>query len=369
MTSSSRTAHVRLGIAAFAAVALCTLVPMASSADPGLGDLNSQLSREQSRERSLTADVASLSRTISTLGAQIALVRGREAEVRAELHRDRAELARIRALLVREQRLVEVLKAQLARARLVLARQLVSNYEGDKPDLVAVVLDARGFNDLLERIDFLRRAEGEQQTIIKIATADKAAADAAERRLSDTEAADRRITQGAAIRVKALAGMNALLQSRQGALQHARDAQQTALAATRAKGSRLQTEIATLRAQQAAAARAAAATSAPASTSPPASTSSSAVAPVSSGTAPGPSAGWAIPHSVVLCESGGQNLPPNGAGASGYYQIVPGTWKQYGGTGSAAYRAGKAEQDAVARRIWQGSGASAWVCAGIVGIT
>ncbi len=71
----------------------------------------------------------------------------------------------------------------------------------------------------------------------------------------------------------------------------------------------------------------------------------------------------------MLCESGGQNLPPNSAGASGYYQILPGTWKQYGGTGSAAYQAGKGEQDAVARRIWQGSGASAWVCAGIVGIT
>jgi peptidoglycan hydrolase CwlO-like protein len=363
MTSSSRIAHLRLGIAAFAGAAACALLPVASSADPGLGDLNSQLSRQQSRERSLSASVASLSGTISSLGGQIALVRGREAEVRAELRRDRAELARIRALLVREQRLVTVLKARLARARVVLARQLVSNYEGDKPDLVAVVLDANGFNDLLERIDFLRRAEGEQQSIIKIATADKAAADAAERRLSDTEAADRRITQGDAIRVKALAGMNALLQSKQGALQRTRDAQQTALAATRAKGSRLQTEIARLRAQQAAAARAAAATPAPASTS------SAAAAPVSSGAAPGPSAGWAIPHSVVLCESGGQNLPPNGAGASGYYQILPGTWKQYGGSGSAAYQAGKAEQDAVARRIWHGTGASAWVCAGIVGIT
>jgi peptidoglycan hydrolase CwlO-like protein len=361
MTSSSRTAHLRLGIAAFAAAAACTLLPVASSADPGLGDLNSRLSREQSRERSLSASVASLSRTISSLGGQIALVRGREAEVRAELRRDRAELARIRALLVREQRLVKVLKAQLARARVMLGRQLVSNYEGDKPDLVAVVLDANGFNDLLERIDFLRRAEGAQQSVIRITTADKAAADAAERRLSETEAADRRLAQGAAIRVKALAGMNALLQSKQGALQRTRDAQQTALSATRAKGSRLQTEIARLRAQQAAAARASAATPAPASTSSPAA--------VSSGAAPGPSAGWAIPHSVVLCESGGQNLPPNGAGASGYYQILPGTWKQYGGTGSAAYQAGKGEQDAVARRIWQGSGASAWVCAGIVGIT
>jgi hypothetical protein len=71
----------------------------------------------------------------------------------------------------------------------------------------------------------------------------------------------------------------------------------------------------------------------------------------------------------VLCESGGQDLPPNSAGASGYYQIMPATWKGEGGSGPAAYLASKAEQDAVASRLWNGgAGASNWVCAGIVGI-
>ena len=53
----------------------------------------------------------------------------------------------------------------------------------------------------------------------------------------------------------------------------------------------------------------------------------------------GGSGGWAIPYAIVLCESGGQNLPPNSAGASGYYQIIPSTWKLFGGTGPAAYLA------------------------------
>jgi len=78
---------------------------------------------------------------------------------------------------------------------------------------------------------------------------------------------------------------------------------------------------------------------------------------------------WAIPGAIVNCESGGQNLPPNGAGASGYYQILPETWRLNGGSGSAAFHASKAEQDRVASRIWAGGrGASQWVCAGIVGI-
>ncbi|MEA2320427.1 MAG: hypothetical protein QOD81_277 [Solirubrobacteraceae bacterium] len=81
----------------------------------------------------------------------------------------------------------------------------------------------------------------------------------------------------------------------------------------------------------------------------------------------GPGGPWAIPWPIVQCESGGQNLPPNSAGASGYYQIVPGTWSLYGGSGPHAYLASKAEQDQVATRIWSGgSGASQWVCAALV---
>jgi hypothetical protein len=74
---------------------------------------------------------------------------------------------------------------------------------------------------------------------------------------------------------------------------------------------------------------------------------------------------WAIPSYIVECESTYQNLPPNSAGASGYYQIIPGTWAAFGGSSpDNAYEHSKAEQDAVAARIWNGgAGAGNWVCA------
>src|SRR5438105_11114021 len=34
------------------------------------------------------------------------------------------------------------------------------------------------------------------------------------------------------------------------------------------------------------------------------------------------SGGWVIPEAIVMCESSGQNLSPNGASAAGYYQIT-----------------------------------------------
>ena len=82
----------------------------------------------------------------------------------------------------------------------------------------------------------------------------------------------------------------------------------------------------------------------------------------------GPGGPWAIPWPIVQCESGGQNLPPNSAGASGYYQMLPSTWKGLGGSTPAAYQASKGEQDRLAATLWAGgAGAHNWVCAGLVG--
>jgi septal ring factor EnvC (AmiA/AmiB activator) len=357
MRHTRRHVPVRSAIATTAALAVlgaAAALPLSSTAQPSLGQLNSQLGQQQGRAQSLSSSIGGISQLISSLDGQIAFVQSREAAVRADLANDRATLARVEQQLARERQLLAVLIARLARARTALSNQLVSSYEGDKPDLVRVVLEAQGFKDLLEKIDFLHRAEKQQQSLIAVTRAAKAQADGAARHLATLDARVRKATEAAATRAAALAGMDSLLHSKQGALQQARAAQQAALAAARARGAQLRSEIARVQAQQAAAAAAAQA---------------SPSGQGSSGPALGPSGGWAIPYAIVLCESGGQNLPPNSAGASGYYQIIPSTWSSFGGTGPAAYLASKAEQDAVASRIWNGgAGASNWACAAIVGI-
>jgi hypothetical protein len=83
----------------------------------------------------------------------------------------------------------------------------------------------------------------------------------------------------------------------------------------------------------------------------------------------GPGGPWAIPWSVVSCESGGQNLPPNSAGASGYYQFIPSTWKLMGGSTPQAYQASKEEQDRLAAKLWNSPGGPAnWDCARMQGL-
>lgn len=348
MSITARTLSLIAVIVAALAVAAGTT---SSAATPSLGQLNSELGAEQAHAQSLNSSIASLNRLIGSLDSQIALVQGREAAVQAQLTSERAALARVETDLNTERAHLAVLRHRLADARARLARQLVSGYESSKPDLVSVVLNANGFNQLLEQLDFLGQAEHAQQSVITATRSAKAQADAAARRLAKLQQTDRQITAATALRVRALAGMNALLQSRQAALQRARAAQQAALAASHARGAQLRRQIGKVQAAQAAAERAAQ------------------QAPTDPLGPSGGSGGWAIPYAIVLCESGGQNLPPNSAGASGYYQIIPSTWRGFGGTGPAAYETSKAEQDAVAARIWNdGAGASNWVCAGIVGI-
>jgi muramidase (phage lysozyme) len=64
-----------------------------------------------------------------------------------------------------------------------------------------------------------------------------------------------------------------------------------------------------------------------------------------------------------MCESGGNfNAVNPSSGAGGAYQILPSTWRLYGGSG-APQDGSPSEQSNIAAQIWADSGPSAWVCA------
>ena len=72
---------------------------------------------------------------------------------------------------------------------------------------------------------------------------------------------------------------------------------------------------------------------------------------------------YSIPTYIVMCESGGNYRALNpSSGAGGAYQIIPSTWRAYGGSG-LPHQASKAEQDRIAAMIWADVGAGAWSCA------
>jgi hypothetical protein len=320
-----------------------------------LGAAQSQLNSEKQREQGLSSQVEALNSQVTALSGQIQLVQSREADARARLSAAQARLAAAHRAVAREQRRLTQLRHILLRARVALATQLRGQYEQPQQSFVSLLVDAHGFQQLLDSLQYLSMAKHHEQSMITATREARSLARTAAARLLSLQHSDATAASAAQAQTNALAGMSVLLNSRESALTHDRAAQSATLSASQARGAQLQAAIASIQKQEQAAEQAEQTVS---------------YGGGSGDAGLGSSAGWAIPYAIVLCESGGQNLPPNSAGASGYYQILPSTWSEFGGSGPAAYLAAKSEQDTVAARIWNnGAGASNWACSAITGVS
>ena len=327
-----------LRLAAFAVLLFCAVLP-ASAAAQDESSLRSTIERSRERESELSGAVARLGPLVARAGREVAVVQGRLTEVESDLAAAEARLAATREELFEGRRRLVRLQRRHAVGRELLAAQLVADYKADEPDVVSFVLGADSFADLLERIVFAQRVRTRNTEILARVREARVRTRHAAIALARLAAERRETAQAISARRAALATMRDGLAARQATLESARAARAQALAGTRAGRADAQRALDHLIAERERAARI---------------------------SQQGPGGPWAIPWPVVQCESGGQNLPPNGAGASGYYQMLPATWKGLGGSTRHAYQAPKAEQDRLAAALWAGgSGARNWVCAGV----
>jgi len=321
------------------ALAVLLLWP-ASALGQSESSLRDRIERSEAREHALSGAVGRLGELAARAGREVAIVQGRLAAVEADLASAETRLAATRDRLQTGRRRLARLQERHAVGRDLLAAQLVADYKADPPDIVSIVLGATTFADLIERIAFARRIRDRNAEILarvrdaRLRTRHLASV------LGKLAAERREATQAIAARRAALASMRDGLAAREATLTRARAARAAALAGTRVGRAQAQRALSSLIAERRRAAAAA---------------------------EHGPGGPWAIPWPIVQCESGGQNLPPNSAGASGYYQMLPSTWKGLGGSTPHAYQAPKAEQDQRAATLWAGgAGARNWVCAGLV---
>jgi hypothetical protein len=301
--------------------------------------LRNQIDSQRGRERTLTGALARLGRLERATAREVAILERRVAAVQADLAQAETLLANTQRRRDRERARALRLRKRLAQSRAQLATLLRERYAGGEPDFVTVVLQADGFARLLETVDFIKRVQRQDARILDDVRRARGESIAEKRVLARLTAKRRDAAEIVRRRHDALAAMAAGLQARRAALAQARAARTAALRVSRASRGRAQRALTRLLAQRAAALRQA-----------------------------GPGGPWAIPWPIVQCESGGQNLPPNAAGASGYYQFMVDTWRGLGGSTPQAYLASKAEQDRLAAQLWNGgAGAGNWVCAALVG--
>jgi murein DD-endopeptidase MepM/ murein hydrolase activator NlpD len=129
-------------------------------------DLQSQVDQkqaeiEQQKERKgvLSSELDKANQAVDQLAGEVAVLRNREAIVVGELRR-------VQQRLNTEKHRLAQLHDQLHRSLNVLRGRLVNIYRTGDPDLLTVMLESDGFDDLVSRYEYLRRIEEQDSDIV-----------------------------------------------------------------------------------------------------------------------------------------------------------------------------------------------------------
>jgi predicted nucleic acid-binding Zn-ribbon protein len=326
-------------IALIAALAGTLLVP-AGAAHASIGSLQAQVDNARAQARQLAGTVQVRNAQYQAAAADASAASRRLAAIEAELANGRARVARLQARVAVATARLRAAQARLRREQGVLAGRLVAIYKSGVPSVTSLLLDSTSFSDLLTRESYMKRIDDADSALVH--------------RVQDLRNRVRAaLVQVKALRAAAQAEVDRIAAARAQAAQARAAAATKAAAAQRARASAqsalsdLHSRIAGWTAQVAALQRAMG----------------------QGGSAAGTVQQWfgdfAIPQSIVMCESGGNYgaVNPN-SGAGGAYQFLPSTYQGLGGKYGSPQNAPKWEQDRLAAKLWAGGrGAGNWECA------
>jgi murein DD-endopeptidase MepM/ murein hydrolase activator NlpD len=306
--------YTRAVCALLLAVAVSGAILVAATAHAASpGQLQQQISAGQSHISGLAGALGAASNRLAKLNTGIASLQTRMTRIQADLDAKRAQLLKLRSELDSARTRLAQLQAFEARGEQVLSQQLVSAYENDRPDIISVVLEARGFKDLLERLSFAQRVRSQSTRIVSRVRAARRAVAAQAVRLGALDARQQAITEQVLLQRNALARVRISLVQQQISAAQNRDAKASALASARGHISALQRQLSKLQAAQAAAAAAAAGASG-SSGSGGASVGAGQVSsgggftfPLPRGSAV-PPGGWTLDQGVDIAAPGGTSL-------------------------------------------------------------
>jgi peptidoglycan DL-endopeptidase CwlO len=162
----------RLALAALAAAAAALAVLFASSAAPAkdleskLDAKEAKLSKVRERRGVLTSTISHYRKQIERLTNEVAVLRGQEAGVRTRLDAKQAELNGAMAELDVARKHLAVVRAHLKRALVSLRERLVAMYETGTPDILSVLVEAGGYDELVNRTEYLNRIHGLDEAVV-----------------------------------------------------------------------------------------------------------------------------------------------------------------------------------------------------------
>lgn len=163
----------RPALAALLAAAAALIVLLVASSAAPAQDLESKLDAKEAklskvRERKgvLTTTISSFGDKIDRLTGEVAMLRNHEAAVRVRLDAKQAELDRAEAQLDVAKKHLAVMRAHLKRALVALRDRLVAIYETGTPDVLSVIVGSNGYDDLVDRTEYLNRIHGMDEAVV-----------------------------------------------------------------------------------------------------------------------------------------------------------------------------------------------------------
>jgi hypothetical protein len=152
-----------VAVAAFAALALVSLLTSASHAD-----LSSRYQAGQRRANQLRSQIRAQSDRIQGYQGSVSSLEQRLGAIQHSVTIQEQQLSNVRLALGTARTRLAKLEANYARDRKILASELVAEYESPPPTLMNVVVNSRGFDDLLNQLSDLRAVERRNTETVRL---------------------------------------------------------------------------------------------------------------------------------------------------------------------------------------------------------
>jgi len=224
-----RSASAAVAAAAALVVLLCGASALAADLYEQQEDKETKLSDVRDRKGVLTTTISRYRDRIERLTDEVATLRAQEAEAQARLDAKQAELDRAVDELGVAKKHLAVVRARLKRALVALRERLVAIYEAGTPDILNVLVESGGYDELVNRTEYLNRINGLDEAVV---TRVRDLRDQVKRTVARLRSAKNRIESARdaiAAEEQALASARSAVQSRQGKLVAVRRQREAAL--------------------------------------------------------------------------------------------------------------------------------------------
>jgi murein DD-endopeptidase MepM/ murein hydrolase activator NlpD len=124
-----------------------------------------KLGRVEQKKGVLTTTISHYTGRIDILQGAVEALQKREREVQRKLDVRQRQLDRAEAQLATEKQHLLVLRSHLKRALIALRARLVSIYESGTPDVVSVLLNSKGWSDLVTRTEYLNTLQAQDEAL------------------------------------------------------------------------------------------------------------------------------------------------------------------------------------------------------------